>query len=109
MLRALHAPSFSSAERLEPLRDPDLDDRLSRHAEAIGLVVERLDHPEREIDVDALVRTIGTRRRCEIEFVDDVFDAFVKLPIQFTGLRMPRPPEPAISSRRSDESSLHGR
>ena len=30
---------------LEPFGDPDLDDRLTGHPEALGLPVELLDHP----------------------------------------------------------------
>ena len=48
------APSDRPSPLLKPLGDPDLDQRLTGHAEAAGFGVETIDHAGREIDIDAL-------------------------------------------------------
>src|SRR5579875_1471915 len=47
---------------LEPLGDPDLDDRLTGHAEALGFPVELLDHPGGEVHVDPPLLQTGSPR-----------------------------------------------
>ena len=52
--------AIPSACALEPLGDPDLDDRLPGHSQAARLAVERPHHPDGEVDVDALLLLVGS-------------------------------------------------
>lgn len=38
---------------LQALRHPELDDGLPRHAQALGLLIQGVNHPDRKIDVHA--------------------------------------------------------
>ena len=52
---------------LQSLSEPDFDDQLSCHAKASGFTIELLDHPEGEINIDALLLQAGPRSGVEIE------------------------------------------
>ena len=60
---------------IQPLRDPDFDDRLARYAEALRFFVERLNHPDRKIDVDSSLFLFGAVSLRNIEILRDVFPA----------------------------------
>src|SRR6478735_1124575 len=44
----------------EPLRDPELDQRLPGDAHDLGLSIQAVNDPCREVHVDALDRDVGT-------------------------------------------------
>ena len=48
-----------SASPLEPFGDPNLDDGLTRHAEAVCFAIKGFDHPNGEVHVDALLVAVG--------------------------------------------------
>ena len=51
-----------------------------------SLAVERVDHPEGEVDVDATHLPVGAPPAREVEVVDDVLDAVVELLVEVTRL-----------------------
>jgi hypothetical protein len=55
---------------LQSLSEPHFDDRLPCHAKTGGLTIELLDHPEGEINIDALLLQAGTRSGVEIKYVE---------------------------------------
>lgn len=57
---------------IQPLGDPHLDHRLPRYAEPSRLLIERGDHPYREVDRDPPKGMAGTSRLAHIKVLDDV-------------------------------------
>ena len=76
--------SGSGGGGFEPFADPKLDDGLARDAEAGGFVVERGDHPLREIDVDALDHPAGPAAGGQVEVGGETGAGFVE-GVEFTG------------------------
>jgi hypothetical protein len=63
------------------IRNPHLDDGLTRNPKPLGLFVKRLNHPLREIDIDAPLNSPGTSRLGEVKMFDNAFtvvERFVK-------------------------------
>jgi hypothetical protein len=52
--------------------EPELDERLSRYAQAAGFPVQRVHHPSGEIDVYSLGISANSPRLAEIELLYDV-------------------------------------
>ena len=53
--------------------NPDLDDRLPRNSKSLRFFVERLDHPDRKIDIDPSLLLCGTVRLRNFEVLRNVF------------------------------------
>ena len=86
----------ASRRLLQPLGDPQLDQRLPGHAEAPGLPIERFDHPGREVDVDALEREIGAARLSPVDVSGDI-RARVEFLVEITRLHKPQSPRCATA------------
>lgn len=75
-------PSVSRRRRPRPTcRRAQLDERLSRHAEAPRFAVERFHHPGREIDVHPLRGCADPPRPAQIELICD-FLTCIEFPIK---------------------------
>lgn len=73
----------------EAFGDPDLDDRLPGDSEPPCLGVERLNHPDGEIDVDSPLQSAGPPGLGQIQVGRDVA-AGVKRPVERISLHFPR-------------------
>lgn len=69
---ALLAGSCGHDLPLKPVRDPDLDDRLAGDTQPLRFSIEGLDHPAREVNVDAALFLAGPAGLGKIEILSDV-------------------------------------
>ena len=54
-------------------RNPDFDYRLAGHAKTGGFSIQRLNHPDGEVDIDSLLLSSGTSRPGIVEILRNVF------------------------------------
>jgi len=73
------------------IRNPDFDHRLPGDAEAFGLSVKRLDHPNGKVDIDSLLFPTGACSLGEVEVFGHVF-AIIKLLVKLFSLHTALPP-----------------
>jgi hypothetical protein len=71
--------------RPEPFGQPQLDERLAGHTEPTRLPINRLNHPLREIDVDALDVDAGSVGALQVEMFEDALASveFLIKPLRF--------------------------
>lgn len=65
---ALASPSLT----VQPLANPRLDDRLTGDAQPLGLTIQGLDHPHREVDVHPANLPMGTSSAVNLNRVENV-------------------------------------
>src|ERR1035437_3395903 len=76
---------------LQSFGDPDLDDRLACHSEPSGLPIQELDHPDREVHVDAPLHLVDPACLLKVEGGRDVL-SLVEPAIELMSLHRWLPP-----------------